>query len=135
MTTEPEREMTEGERLLWRTLRTKRFGSAKFRRGVPVGPWRAAFFCEPARIVVEVDEQGTPAADGAATTPRDPARDQWFFAHGFRVLLFRRDDIAANVDGIMQIIETEIRSAPRGMPRNTPSKMPTTPAGAPPTEA
>lgn len=107
MSDEQDREMTDGERRLWRALRAKKFGSAKFRRGVPVGPYRATFLCDPAPIVVEVD-------DSAATgTARDAARDQWFFAHGWRVLLFRTEDLIANLEGVLSIIETEIRSAPK----------------------
>ncbi|NVO14815.1 MAG: DUF559 domain-containing protein [Rhodoplanes sp.] len=116
MTDEQDREMSESERRLWRALRGKKFGSAKFRRDVSVGPYRATFVCDTVPIVVEVDDVAT---TGIA---RDAARDQWFFCHGYRVLLFRGDDIAANLDGVLSIIETEIRSAP---------KRPLRPAAAP----
>lgn len=118
MSDEAEREMSDGERRLWRALRTKKFGGAKFRRDVPVGPYRAAFLCDTVRIVVEVDDHAT---TGVA---RDAARDQWFFANGYRVLLFRGDDITANLDGLLSIIETEIRSAPK-----RPQRPPAAPAG------
>ncbi|RAI43997.1 endonuclease domain-containing protein [Rhodoplanes roseus] len=111
MSDEQDRDMTEGERRLWRVLRTKKFGSARFRRGVTLGPYRAAFVCDDVPIVVEVDEPGT---GGEA---RDPERDQWFFCHGYRVLLFRPEDVATSPDGVISIIETEIRSAPKGGPR------------------
>jgi very-short-patch-repair endonuclease len=110
--TEPhDRDMTEGERRLWRVLRTKKFGSAKFRRDVPIGPHRAAFLCETVPIVVEVDES---ARTGVA---RDPERDQWFFCHGYRVLLFRAEDIAMAPEGVLSIIEAEIKSAPPSLSR------------------
>jgi very-short-patch-repair endonuclease len=102
-----EQGMSEGARRLWRALRSKKVGGAKFRRDVPVGPYRAGFLCEDVRLVVEVDD----AEAGGA--PRDPARDQWFFANGYRVLLFRAADILANLDGVVSIVETELRAAPR----------------------
>lgn len=117
MSDEAEREMSDGERRLWRALRSKKFGSAKFKRGVTIGPYLATFVCDTVPIVVEVDDSVTTG------TPRDAERDQWFFCHGYRVLLFRPDDIAANPDGVLSIIETEVRSAPKGRPR------PTAPAG------
>ncbi|MFD2181211.1 endonuclease domain-containing protein [Rhodoplanes azumiensis] len=102
-----DRDMTEGERLLWRMLRTRKFGSAKFKRDVTVGPFRVAFACETVPVIVEVDDSATTGV------PRDPERDQWLFCHGYRVLLFRAADVAASPDGILSIIETEVQAAPR----------------------
>lgn len=107
-----DRDMTEGERLLWRMLRTRKFGSAKFRRDVPVGPYRVAFACETVPVIVEVDDSATTGV------PRDAERDQWLFCHGYRVLLFRAENIAASPDGILSIIETEMQAAPRRVMRN-----------------
>ncbi|MDC7787668.1 DUF559 domain-containing protein [Rhodoplanes sp. TEM] len=104
MTDAGDRDMTEGERRLWRVLRTKKFGSARFRRGVTIGPYRVAFACDAVPVVVEVDD--TPGG-------RDPERDQWFFCHGYRVLLFRPEDVAASLDGLLSIVETEVAAAPR----------------------
>ena len=46
---------TWAEKLLWRWLRDRRFSAYKFRRQHPVGPYVLDFFCEAARLSIELD--------------------------------------------------------------------------------
>src|SRR2546426_7654185 len=46
---------TWAEKLLWRWLRDRRFNNYKFRRQHPVGIYYLDFFCEQARLAVELD--------------------------------------------------------------------------------
>lgn len=48
-------EMTPAERIVWRKLRNRRFGHAKFRRQQPLDCYVADFFCAAARLVIELD--------------------------------------------------------------------------------
>jgi very-short-patch-repair endonuclease len=49
---------TWAEKLLWRWLRGRRFTGYKFRRQHPVGNYTLDFFCEAARLNVELDGFG-----------------------------------------------------------------------------
>jgi very-short-patch-repair endonuclease len=75
-------EMTEGERLLWRKLRSKSLGF-KFRRQHPLGFYVADFACLDPRLIVEID--GSQHAD---QQDYDARRDEFFGSHGFYVMRF-----------------------------------------------
>jgi very-short-patch-repair endonuclease len=75
-------EMTDGERLLWRSLRGEQLGF-KFRRQHPLGPYVADFACLAPRLMVELD--GSQHADQQAY---DAKRDMFFRHHGFDVMRF-----------------------------------------------
>ena len=46
---------TPAEAILWRYLRSKRFGNIKFRRQHPIPPYIVDFFCAVERLVIELD--------------------------------------------------------------------------------
>src|SRR6266404_3396431 len=54
---------TWAEKLLWRWLRGRRFSGYKFRRQHPEGQYSLDFFCEEARLSIELDgsQHGHPA--------------------------------------------------------------------------
>ena len=76
------REMTDGERLLWRRLRGEQLG-AKFRRQHPLGGYIADFACLAPRLIVEID--GSQHADQVAY---DLQRNAFFRLQGFEVMRF-----------------------------------------------
>ena len=94
--------MTLPEVLLWRLLRTRPEGF-KFRRQHPAGPYVLDFYCESAKLAVEVDG----AVHGMGDTPeRDAARDHWLAEAGIRTLRLRAKDVLDNEEGaIMAVIE------------------------------
>src|SRR5437867_7714125 len=49
------RSATWAEKLVWRWLKNRRFHGWKFRRQHPVGPYCLDFFCEEARLAIELD--------------------------------------------------------------------------------
>ena len=49
---------TWAEKLVWSWLRDRRFSAYKFRRGYPVGKYFLDFFCEEARLSIELDGGG-----------------------------------------------------------------------------
>ena len=46
---------TWAEKLVWRWLRDRRFSNYKFRRQHPVGDYFLDFFCQEARLNIELD--------------------------------------------------------------------------------
>ncbi len=80
--------MTEGERTLWVLLRGRRLDGYKFRRQQPLGPYVLDFFCNEARLVVEVD-----GPSHLGKLARDRRRDVWLHAHGLYVLRLANDEV------------------------------------------
>ena len=74
--------MTFPEVLLWQALRKKTHGP-RFRRQHPVGPYVLDFYCEEAKLAVEVDGADHHPDEAAAY---DERRDAWLRRHGIRVL-------------------------------------------------
>src|SRR6478609_2397536 len=73
--------VTEAERELWFHLRAKRLGGLKFRRQHPVPPYVVDFFCEAARLVIELD-------GSQHTVPGDAKRTAYLQSQGLRVIRF-----------------------------------------------
>jgi very-short-patch-repair endonuclease len=83
-----------GERLMWAWLRDRRFAAYKFRRQHPIGPYLLDFFCNGAKLDVEVDgfQHGSPE-----NQVNDAIRDAFLENQGIKVLRFwsshlRRDN-------------------------------------------
>ncbi|MGI8611412.1 MAG: endonuclease domain-containing protein [Sphingomicrobium sp.] len=76
------RALTLPEGLLWRALR-RRPNNLKFRRQHPCGPYVLDFYCESARLGIEVDGI---AHDMGDRPQRDASRDRWLTDNGIGVL-------------------------------------------------
>lgn len=95
------RSATRAERTLWALLRGRRLQGAKFRRQHPLGPYFVDFFCEEARLVVEVD--------GAHHFPpprRDRVRDALLRAAGLTVLRFTNHEVLTQPERVLQHIRS-----------------------------
>ena len=96
------RRSTPAEQALWARLRGRQLG-AKFRRQQPLGPYIADFFCEEARLVVEVD--------GAPHFPRprrDIVRDAMLRLAGLTVLRFTNADVLGDPDRVLEGIRVHL---------------------------
>src|SRR5208282_6786778 len=82
---------TEAEKKLWRRLRDRRLGGAKFVCQAPVGPYYADFVCRACKLIVEVD--GSQHADSAYDDKRDAA----LVGLGYRVLRFWNADVRGSI--------------------------------------
>jgi very-short-patch-repair endonuclease len=92
--------MTLPEVLLWRLLRTRPEG-LKFRRQHPAGPYVLDFYCESAKLAVEVDG----AVHGMGDLPaRDIVRDRWLVEAGIRTFRIPAKDVLENEDGVVAAI-------------------------------
>ena len=92
------RQLTPPEVRLWVALRRKGQG-LRFRRQHPIGCYVLDFYCERARLAVEVDGAFHWAGDGQE---RDAVRDAWVAEQGVRRLR-----LAARL--VMQDLDTALR--------------------------
>lgn len=77
------REMSLPEVLLWQRLRRPADATVKFRRQHPRGPYVLDFYCEKARLAVEVDGELHAREEKVRA---DASRDFWLESNGVRVL-------------------------------------------------
>jgi very-short-patch-repair endonuclease len=89
---------TEPERKLWRRLRDRRLGGAKFVRQASVGPYYADFVCRACKLIVEVD--GSQHAGSAY----DDKRDATLIGLGYRILRFWNADVLGSIDDVCETI-------------------------------
>jgi 5-methyltetrahydrofolate--homocysteine methyltransferase len=94
------REPTQAEARLWWFLCRTATGF-RFRRQEPIGPVIVDFACRSRRLIIEIDG-GT--HDSPDVAERDRFRGRWLEEHGWRVLRFTDDDVAEDVDAVMDAI-------------------------------
>ena len=102
------RKMSLPEVLLWQHLRQGPDG-LKFRRQHPAGPYVLDFYCEEARLCVEVDGA---AHDFGDNPTNDEHRDAWLLEAGIRTLRVAARDVLNNLDGVLQLLVVECRAKP-----------------------
>ena len=100
------REMTLPEILLWEQLRAQKLG-VKFRRQHPVGPYVIDFCATAAKLVFEIDGE---AHDRGTAPARDPARDAFLAAQGFKVVRVTAKDVLENMDGVVALLRLKADS-------------------------
>jgi very-short-patch-repair endonuclease len=100
--------MSLPEVVLWQHLRQRPDG-LKFRRQHPAGPYVLDFYCEEARLCVEVNGAGHDFGDAPAA---DDYRDAWLVREGIRTLRIAARDVLNNVDGVLQLIILKCRAGP-----------------------
>src|SRR5689334_19178414 len=102
------RKMSLPEVVLWQQLRQRPDGW-KFRRQHPAGPYVLDFYCEAARLCVEVD--GSAHVFGDAPTA-DEYGDRRLREAGIRTMRVAARDVPRNLDGVLQLIILECRGSP-----------------------
>ena len=96
--------MTPSERHLWQYLRANRLGGLHFRRQQIIGRFIADFYCDAARLAVELDG---PVHDDQAEY--DAERDRVIEGFGLRVLRFTNDESWADLNGVRRRILGDAR--------------------------
>jgi very-short-patch-repair endonuclease len=105
---------TDAERRLWSRLRRNSIGW-HFRRQHPVPPFVLDFACPALAIAVEAD-------GGQHNEPgRDIARDGFLERQGWMMLRFWNNEILANTDGVIAVIQTACRQRAAARPPPQPS--------------
>ena len=101
---------TEAESALWEMLRRKQLGE-KFRRQHIIENFIVDFVCLDKKIVIEVDGKyhNEPEIENA-----DKLRDNILEDLGYKVLRFSNEEVIANTEFILDIIQTALNSSPYG---------------------
>ena len=94
------RRMTLPEIILWRVLRT-RPDDLKFRRQHPAGPYALDFYCDTAKLAIEVDGI---VHDMGDRPMRDARRDAWLGEQGVATLRFRAEEVLNDLDAVLRLI-------------------------------
>jgi very-short-patch-repair endonuclease len=105
-------EPTEAESHLWNQLRAGRMDGWKFRRQVPMGPYRADFTCPKAKLIIELD--GSQHGD---TVARDERRTAFLEREGYRVIRFWNNDVLARTGAVLEAILAELADPLPARPR------------------
>jgi very-short-patch-repair endonuclease len=101
------REMTPPEARLWMALRGRQAAGLRFRRQHPIGPFVLDFYCDGAKLAVEVDGFAHVTGDGPQ---RDVRRDDWLAARGVRTLRIDARDVRDELDGVVGLIVSVAKS-------------------------
>ncbi|WP_257235830.1 endonuclease domain-containing protein [Nostoc sp. 'Peltigera malacea cyanobiont' DB3992] len=92
-------ETTPAEKLLWEKLRHKQLLGFKFRRQQTIDRFIVDFYCNEARLVVEVDGE-----IHDYTQQEDAIRQEFLESLGLQVVRFRNEDILEKMEGVLQDI-------------------------------
>ena len=99
---------TMAERRLWWHLRHRiAVQGTHFRRQVHLGRYIVDFVSHDARLVIEVDGGQHDAESG-----RDMERTRFLESQGYRVLRFWNNEVLGNIDGVLELIQSAIRTTP-----------------------
>lgn len=94
------------ERVLWNLLKRNQLG-VMFRRQHPIGPFIADFYCEAAKLCVEVD------GSSHSGQYEDRARDAYMRARGIEVLRFAASEFPKNRFGARDTIKAMVERRAR----------------------
>jgi very-short-patch-repair endonuclease len=100
---------TDAERKLWSKLRDRRLLGFKFVRQQAIGRYIADFACRQADLIIELDG-GQHTEDKALAY--DEERTRVLAEHGYEVIRFWNNDVADNIDGVLQVIADRLAKAP-----------------------
>jgi len=89
------------EVLLWKRLQRDQLAGLRFRRQHPIGDYILDFYCDSAKLAVEVDGYSHDVADRPA---RDERRDQWLEEQGVRTLRIAARDVLKAMEDVLATI-------------------------------
>jgi very-short-patch-repair endonuclease len=94
------------ELALWSQIKGRKLDGTAFRRQHPVGVYILDFYCEAARLAIEVDGHGHGVDDAPAY---DARRDAWLREHGIDTLRIAASSVMDNLGGVLGVILEEVR--------------------------
>ena len=100
------RRQTDAEALLWRHLRRVQLG-VRFRRQHPIAGYIVDFYCDEARLAVELDGGGHAEL---GQWRYDRVRTELLERIGVKLLRFWNTDVLGNTDGVLETIFKEVLS-------------------------
>lgn len=93
--------MTDAEALLWHFLRNRDFCGFKFRRQHPVGGYILDFYCNEAKLAIELDGSGHSEDE---RKDYDSERTKVLEGAGIRVLRFWNDEVLTELEHVLEEI-------------------------------
>lgn len=102
------RSMTEAETILWSKLRGRQRNGWQFRRQHPVGQFILDFACVKAHLAIEVD--GATHSEEAEIR-YDEQRSAYLRSKGWNMLRVQNKDIYDELDGVLFLIDDQLRYA------------------------
>lgn len=93
--------MTEAETVLWQELRGRRLCGFKFRRQQVIDGFIVDFYCEQAKLVVEVDGG---IHDKEPQKELDEHRTRVFSARGLQTIRFKNEEVFNNLRLVLEKI-------------------------------
>lgn len=95
------KDLTPGEKVLWKNMRQKKFHGLKFRRQVPIGPYIVDFLCVEKKLIIEIDGDShyEPGAQ-----ERDAKREAYLHSHGFHVLRVGNRQTIQELENVLTMI-------------------------------
>jgi very-short-patch-repair endonuclease len=90
--------MTVTEKILWEQLRGKKMQGIKFRRQQIIEGFIVDFYCETAKLVIEVDGEIHSKSEQAAI---DIHRRNVFVARGLREIRFSNNEVVNNLEYVL----------------------------------
>ncbi|MEE8621680.1 MAG: endonuclease domain-containing protein [Syntrophobacteria bacterium] len=110
------RNMTDAERLLWRSLRDRQMGGWKFRRQHPIRPFIVDFVCVERKLIIEVD-----GGQHASKVQEDASRSGYLRNKGYRILRFWNNQVLKETEAVLDMILAALDDdtpSPRPSPPN-----------------
>jgi adenine-specific DNA methylase len=95
------KEATSAEELLWQLLRNRQLLGRKFRRQHPIGPFITDFFCDDARLIIEIDGAIHQEVD---QKQRDLAREEILRAYNYHILRFSNHEVLHETERVLDEI-------------------------------
>jgi very-short-patch-repair endonuclease len=102
---------TGAERLLWRFLRNRQLSGIRFNRQVPIGPFIWDFVARRPGLVIELD-----GGQHSVTEDYDRKRTTFLTQRGYRVIRFWNNEVLENLEGVLTVIEEELKNMPSPNP-------------------
>jgi very-short-patch-repair endonuclease len=102
---------TDAERKLWRFLRNRQLNGIRFNRQVPIGPFICDFVARTPKLIVELD-----GGQHAVERTADTRRTKYLETQGYRVIRFWNNDVLANAEGVLSVIQEALANSPSPTP-------------------
>lgn len=107
--------LTPAEFKLWMHLKRHNREGWKFRRQQPIGPYIVDFYQADAGLIIEIDGGQHNESERIAY---DKVRTEFLESSGYRILRFWNNEVLKNIEGVMQVLEQEMRTSPPGSLRD-----------------
>src|SRR5581483_4886828 len=108
---------TTAEALLWKLLRSGRLHGRKFRRQHPIGRFIADFFCDDARLIIEIDGA---VHQEASQQERDQEREAILRQYALNFLRFSNEEVLSETERVLKIISNFVLSHSCSRPLDSP---------------